>query len=112
MWAMNRKEYAQAKAELARINEVLREGHLTAEERANLEARSVALTGQLVSPWLPVTLEGRVIALCLVLIGGYGVWAESLLLMMAWPSMVLVSPRLVGGSLYPGGRTSRRHPTD
>src|SRR5579864_5235963 len=109
---MNRKEYAATKAKLASINQALREGHLTAEERTKLEATSVALTSQLVSPWLPVSREGRVFVLLLALIGGYGVWEESIVLMMAWPSLLLFSPRLVGGSLYPGGRTSRRHPSE
>ena len=50
---MTREEYIRTKAELANIDDALSEGHLTPEERAELRALSVALSQQLVTPWIP-----------------------------------------------------------
>ena len=109
---MTRQEYAKAKAKLASVNQALREGHLTPEERANFEALSVALTGQLVSPWFPISLEGRALVLILSGIGFYGLFEGPVILLLAWPLSILLSPRLAGESLYPGGRTGRRSSLD
>jgi hypothetical protein len=42
------------KAELANIDDALREGHLTPEERAEFEALSVKLSKQIIAPWIPI----------------------------------------------------------
>lgn len=109
---MTRQEYSKAKAKLASINQALREGHLTPEERAQLEALSVALTGQLVSPWFPMSLKGRTTVFALACLGLYGLFEGPVILLLAWPLSILLSPRFAGESLYPGGRTARRHTID
>lgn len=109
---MTRQEYAKSKAKLASINQALREGHLTPEERSDLEASSVALTGQLLSPWFPVSLEGKAIMLFLSGLGFYGLIEGPIILLFAWPLSILLSPRVAGESLYPGGRAGRRPPLD
>ena len=109
---MTRQEYAKSKARLASINQALREGHLTPEERTNLEALSVALTGQLLSPWFPVSLTGRAIMLVLSGLGFYGLIEGPIILLLAWPLSILLSPHFAGESLYPGGRPGRRPPME
>jgi hypothetical protein len=107
---MTRQRYAAQKAKLVDINRTLREGHLTAEQRSQLEALSIALTSELLTPWLPVTYQSWVIMCVLIAAGLYGLLEGPLLLIAAWPVALLLSPRVAGGSLYPGGRTSR-HPS-
>lgn len=106
---MTRKDYADRIARLAEINHALREGHLTAEEHARLEALSIALTEQLLTPWFPVTYQGRLAMLALTATGLVGLTLGPFILVAAWPIALLLSPRLAGGSLYPGGSVRRRH---
>ncbi len=107
---MTRKDYFRAKAKLANIDDALREGHLTPEERAELEALSAAMSKQLVTPWIPAGWARRGIMLGLLATGLYGLVAEMELLVWSWPLILIFSPRVMGENFHAIGR--REHTYD
>ena len=102
---MSRDEYLRVKAKLANIDDALSEGHLTPDERAQLEALSVALSRQLITPWLPVDWTRRIMLLGIVAAGPIGLAADIELLAWCWPLALTLSPRIIG----PRFHSSRRH---
>ena len=101
---MTSKEYLRTKAKLADIDDALREGHLTPEERAELEALSAALSRQLVTPWFPASWARRGAMLVLLGTGLYGLVGGLELLVWSWPLIVIFSPRIMGENFHAIGR--------
>ncbi len=66
---MNKEEYADLQKTLAEVNAALADENLSAELRAQLQASAAALSGQLLSVWLPMSNIRRVIMLMLFLLG-------------------------------------------
>ena len=97
---MTRAEYANAKTTLANVNDALREGHLTPEDRVKLEALSVTLTERLISPWFPLDWARRGIVVALTATGFYGLEAGAEFLVWSWPLMLIFSPRVMGGNFH------------
>lgn len=93
---MTRVEYAKAKVTFADVNLALREGHLTPEERAQLQALSVKLSERLVSPWFPMNRACRAAVFILVAVGLYGATEGPDVLVWTWPVALFFSPRLTG----------------
>jgi hypothetical protein len=93
---MTREEYIKTKAELASIDDAISEGHLTPEERAELQALSAALSERLVTPWIPAGWVRRGMMLTLATISVYGLVAELYVLMWSFPFIAIFSPRIMG----------------
>ena len=93
---MTRQEYIRTKAKLASIDDALSEGHLTPEERAELQALSAALSEQLITPWIPAGWVRRGMMLTLSAVGIYGLVAESYVLVWSLPLIAVFSPRIMG----------------
>ena len=93
---MTREEYTRTKAKLASIDDALSEGHLTPEERAELQALSAALSQQLVTPWIPAGWVRRGMMLTLSALGVYGLVVETYVLVWSLPLIVVFSPRIMG----------------
>src|SRR5437667_2087776 len=101
---MMRKDYLKTKAKLTDIDDALREGHLTPQERAELEAQSAALSKQLVTAWLPASWARRGIMLVLLATGLYGLLSGLEQLVWCWPVIVVFSPRIMGEHFHDIGR--------
>jgi len=101
---MTRKDYLRTKATLGDIDDALREGHLTPQERAELEALSAALSKQLVAPWFPASWAKRGAMLVLLGTGLYGLLAGLEFLVWSWPIIVVFSPRIMGEHFHDAGR--------
>ncbi len=106
---MTRKDYLRTKTRLADIDDALREGHLTPEERAEFEALSAALSKQLVSPWIPASWARRGAMLVLLGTGLYGLVSGLELLMWSWPIIVVFSPRIMGEDFHDVGRPNHTY---
>ena len=109
---MTREEYIRTKAKLASIDDALSEGHLTPEERAELHALSVALSKQLVTPWIPAGWLRRGMMLTLSAVGIYGLVAELYVLVWSFPLIAIFSPRIVGEHLHSLARHDRKSLSD
>ena len=109
---MTREEYIRTKAKLANIDDALSEGHLTPEERAELQALSVALSKQLVTPWIPAGWLRRGMMLTLSAAGVYGLVAELYVLVWSFPLVAIFSPRIIGENFHSSARHDRRSLTD
>jgi hypothetical protein len=109
---MTREEYIRTKAKLASIDDALSEGHLMPEERAELEALSVALSKQLVTPWIPAGLVRRGMMLTLCAVGVCGLVAELYVLVWSFPLIAIFSPRIVGEHFHSLARHDRKSLTD
>ena len=101
---MTRKDYLRTKAKLEDVDDALREGHLTPEERAEFEALSAALSKQLVTPWVPLSWSRRGTILVLLGTGLYGLLAGFEFLAWCWPVIILFSPRIMGENFHDTGR--------
>ena len=101
---MTREEYIRTKSKLANIDDALSEGHLTPEERAELQALSAALSEQLVTPWIPAGWVRRGLMLTLSATTVYGLVAESYVLLWSFPLIAIFSPRIVGENFHPIAR--------
>ena len=101
---MTRDEYFRLKSKLANIDDALREGHLTSEEKTKLEALSAELSRQLVVPWLPADWTRKAIMLGIFALGVYGLVAGHQWLVWSWPLALLFSPRITGENFHFGRR--------
>ena len=108
---MTREEYVRTKAKLARIDDALSEGHLTPEERAELQALSVALTEKLVTPWIPAGWVRRVMMLALSAVAVYGLVVEAYVLIWSLPLVAVFSPRITGERFHSLARHDGKSPT-
>ncbi len=106
---MTRKEYLRLKADLANIDDALREGHLTPEERARFEAMSVTLSRELVAPWVPMDWLRRALMFSFFSAGCYGVITGLEILLLSWPVMLIFSPRVMGENFHSVARHYANH---
>ena len=109
---MTREDYFRAKAKLANVDDALREGHLTPEERAKFEALSAALSVQLVSPWVPLGWARRGMMLGLSAAGFCGLMAGVELLVWSWLLIPILSPRITGENFHAVGRHDHTSESD
>ena len=93
---MTRDQYLKTKSALTHIDDALREGKLTPEQRAAFKALSVELSRRLVTTWFPAGWLRRGTMLSLLVVGGYGFLAEMELLIWCWLITPLFSPRITG----------------
>ena len=101
---MTRDKYLKTKSALTHIDDALREGRLTPEQRAAFEALSVKLSKQLVTTWLPAGWLRRGTMLGLLVVGGYGFLAEVELFIWCWLVVPLFSPRIMGERFHSSSR--------
>lgn len=97
---MTREEYVRTKCKLAAIDDALSEGHLTPEERAELQALSTALSELLLTPWIPAGWVRRSMMLTLSAACVYGLVAELYLLIWSLPLIAVFSPRIMGENFH------------
>jgi hypothetical protein len=109
---MTREEYIETKAKLAGIDDALSEGHLTPEERAELQALSTALSERLVTPWIPAGWVRRGMMLTLSAVSVYGLVADLYVLMWSFPLIAVFSPRIMGENFHTVARHDRKSLTD
>jgi hypothetical protein len=105
---MTREEYRRMRIRLANIDDALREGRLTPEERSELEALSVTLSQRLFASWLPMGWPARILAAALFSLGLFGLLAGLKLLLWSWPLLVFFSPRIMGETFRPIARRSQQ----
>ena len=101
---MNKLEYEEAKKILEEINIGLKDNSLTDELRKKLERDSIALSGQLLSIWFPMSNLRRFIILCLFVIGVFGVYSEDKTFMVSFIFILFFSPRIMGEAAFLLGR--------
>jgi hypothetical protein len=109
---MTREEYIETKAKLAGIDDALSEGHLTPEERAELQALSAALSERLVTPWIPAGWVRRGMMLTLAAVGVYGLVADLYVFLWSFPLIAVFSPRIIGENFHSVARHDRKSLTD
>lgn len=73
-----------------------------------LEKLQQAIAGYSMRHWLPAGVGRRLIMLALFLSGVYGIVNNEYYYLIAWPVMLIFSPRAVGELAYFWGRMSRR----
>jgi hypothetical protein len=104
---MNKNEYAELQKTLAEVNAALSDEDLSDELRAQLEASAAALSGQILSIWLPMSDTRRAIMLVLFLIGLRAFANNNEIYVVYWIATALFSPRIVGEAAYYFGRLTR-----
>lgn len=97
---MTRDQYLKTKSALTHIDDALREGKLTPEQRAAFAALSVELSKQLVTTWFPAGWLRRSGMLSLLVVGGYGFLVEVELFIWCWLIMPIFSPRIMGDRFH------------
>ena len=101
---MNKSDYGEIKNTLAEVNAALASNDLTEELRKDFEQNQAALTGTLMSIWLPISNVRRAIMLVLFLIGLRAFVNHNDIYIVYWIVVVLFSPRIVGTLMYYIGR--------
>jgi hypothetical protein len=103
---MDRARYEEAKRALSEVRHELETAPLTAQQRDELERHAAALSGVLMSPWLPMSLRSRLIALAIILFGLQQAWTGNYEPMVFWFLLPLFSPRIVGECAHLLGRVA------
>ncbi len=101
---MTKNEYAELQKTLTEVNAALADKNLTAELRTQLQESAAALSGQLMSIWLPISDIRRAIMLVLFLVGLRAFVNNNDIYIIYWIVTALFSPRIVGEVTYYFGR--------
>ena len=104
---MNRAQYEEVRATLDEIQNELRRTDLTDAQRQEMQHHSAALSGALLSIWIPFNARSRFIMSVSFATGLYGIAANNYYILMAWLVTGACSPRLVGEIAYLLGRGGR-----
>ena len=89
------------------VNEKLKDPNLTAEEREEMQVKSSAIAGQLLSTWFPVPTANRVLMLCYFIIGCLGFVTAYGWLKYSFLLVLCCSPKLIGIISFLIGAMSR-----
>lgn len=101
---MNKQEYEEIQRTLAEVNIALARNDLTAKERQDFQHHASALSGQLMSLWIPFSKVRRAIMLLLFLLGLRAFINYDASCYFFWILITLFSPRIVGETIYRIGR--------
>jgi len=101
---MNKQKYEEVKRTLAEVTAALARNDLTEKERRDFEKHSAALSGQLLSVWLPMSNVRRAIMLILLLLGLRAFFNYDDTYIWYWIGIVFFSPKAVGLLTYGFGR--------
>ena len=101
---MNKQDYEEIQKTLAEVNSALARTDLTAKERRDFEHHAAALSGQLLSVWLPMSNVRRAIMLILLLLGLRAFFNHDDTYIWYWIAIVFFSPKAVGLLTYGFGR--------
>jgi hypothetical protein len=101
---MNKIEYEEIKKTLAEVHATLARTDLTVKERQDFEHHAAALSGQLMSVWLPFSNVRRAIMLLLFLLGLRAFINYDGTCYFYWLLITLFSPRCVGEAMYRFGK--------
>lgn len=105
---MDRQQYERAKSVLTQVRGELARHDLTAEQRAELEKHANALSGALMSPWLPVDWPRRLLMAAIFLLGLQQASVGNYQPFIWWLALPLFSPRIMGELAYFFGRLRGR----
>jgi len=98
---MNKDEQQQLKDTLAVFTESLKDETLSEEQRNELETHAAALSGRLLSTWLPVGWGRRLIMIAIVALGLYSaIMLENFQPFLWWLALPFFSPRIMGMVSY------------
>lgn len=101
---MTKDEYAELQKTLAEVNAALADETLTADLRERLQISAAALSGQLLSIWLPMSNTRRAIMFVLFLLGLRAFVNNNDIYIIYFIATALFSPRIVGTVTYYIGR--------
>ncbi len=101
---MTKKEYEELQKTLVEVNAALADENLSAELRVQLQSSAAALSGQLLSVWLPMSDIRRAIMLILFLLGLRAFANNNDMYIIFWIATASFSPRIVGETTYYFGR--------
>lgn len=104
---IDRAKYEEAKKVLREIRYELDTQPLTLAQRKELELHAAALSGVLLSPWLPLSWTRRLLMAAIVLLGLQQAWAGNYQPLVWWLALPFFSPRIVGECSYFIGRCAR-----
>ena len=101
---MNKLEYEEVKKTLAEVHATLARKDITEKERQDFEHHAAALSGQLMSVWIPFSNSRRAIMLLLFLLGLRAFFNYDGTCYFYWIVITLFSPRLVGEVMFRYGK--------
>jgi hypothetical protein len=96
---MDKQKYDEMKKYLDEINALLKEGGLSPEEINKFELIRSQLAGALLSPWLPIGWERKLIMFIILTAGAIGYLTGNHKILFIWLALPLFSPRIIGESL-------------
>ena len=105
---MNKKEYEELKKTLAKVKVELARNDLTEKERLAFEHHQAALSGKLMSVWLPISNFRRAIMLIFLLLGLRAFINYDDAYIWYWIAIVFFSPKAIGILTYSFGRIMGR----
>ena len=98
---MHKDEQQQLRDTLAGVTEALKDETLSEEQRNELETHAAALSGSLLSTWLPVGWGRRLIMIAIVALGlYYAIMEENFEPLLWWLVLPIFSPRIGGMVSY------------
>ena len=101
---MTKNEYTELQKTLSDVNAALADKNISPELKTQLQESAAALSGQLMSIWLPMSDLKRVFMVVLFLVGLRAFVNNSDIYIFYWIATALFSPRIVGESTYYFGR--------
>jgi hypothetical protein len=105
---MNKKENDELNKVLTEITEALKDESLTADERLELQKHQAAISGALLSSWLPADNVRKAIMFILILLGLRAFANYNDMYFLFWFLATLFSPRIVGTAFFYFGRLMSR----
>lgn len=101
---MTKNEYIELQKTLTEVNAALADKSLSPEIRTQLQESASALSGQLMSIWLPMSDGRRALMAVLFLVGLRAFVNNNEIYILYWIATALFSPRIVGETMYYFGR--------
>jgi hypothetical protein len=96
---MDKEQFEQAKTRLQEVTRRLKQEEMSSQERERLEREGRELMKVIMSPWLPLSWNYRMLMILIAAVGFWGFIEGQYLLMLLWLLLPLFSPRIVGKCL-------------
>ena len=104
---MDRKQYDEAKTLLDKISIELESSNLTPDQIEALEHHKAALSGALLSTWLPIPWSRRTIMIAIVVFGLWQALQQNYQPLIFWLALPFFSPRIMGEAAFLAGKIAR-----
>jgi hypothetical protein len=105
---MDKKLNQQLKDLLEKLMNIRENEDLTQEEREKLDLDIARISGQLLSPWLPLGIMRKILMSVFILIGFLGFISQYQWLIYSFIIAGFFSPRVVGETAMMIGKASRK----